>query len=63
MAKTSGLRPAQTAPQSGQSQQLGPHGGQGKEVTVTKGEPLPPTPTKSSTCTLVDPTRNKSGRN
>jgi hypothetical protein len=34
----------------------------GNEVTSVKGEPLPPTPTPGSTYTLVDPTKNKSGR-
>jgi hypothetical protein len=41
MAKT--LKPGQTAPASGQYKVLGPRGGdQGVEVTVTKGEPMPP---------------------
>ena len=62
MDKTSGLKPGQSAPKSGQYQQVGPRGGKGKEVTAVKGEPLPPTPTKGSTYTLVDPTKNKSGR-
>ena len=56
------LRPGNTAPKSGQYQQIGPRGGAGKEVTVVKGEPLPPTPTPGSTYKLVDPTNNKSGR-
>lgn len=56
------LRPGNTAPKSGQYQQIGPRGGAGKEVTVVKGEPLPPTPAAGSTYTLVDPTKNKSGR-
>ena len=59
--KTSGLKPGEVAPKSGQYQQLGPRGGKGPEVTSVKGEPLPPTPTKGSTDTLVDPTRHKSG--
>lgn len=37
MAKDKGLRPGQTAPKSGQYEQVGPRGGKGKEVTVTKG--------------------------
>ncbi len=56
------LRPGNTAPKSGQYQQIGPRGGAGKEVTVVKGEPLPPTPAAGSTYKLVDPTNNKSGR-
>lgn len=62
MSKTSGLRPGQTVPKSGQYQQIGPRGGQGSEVTSVKGEPLPPTKTPGSTYTLVDATKNKSGR-
>ena len=56
------MKPGQHAPKSGQYQQVGPRGGKGKEVTVVKGEPLPPTPAKGSTYTLVDPTKNKSGQ-
>ena len=62
MAKTSGLKPGQTAPRSGQYQQVGPRGGHGPEVTSVKGEPLPPTPTAGSTYRLVDPTKHKSRR-
>lgn len=62
MGKISGLKPGQTAPKSGQYQQIGPRGGHGPEVTSVKGEPLPPTPKSGSTYTLVDPTKNKSGR-
>ena len=62
MSKKSGLKPGQTAPNSGQYQQIGPTGGKGKEVTVVKNEPLPPTPEKGTTYTLVDPTKNKSGK-
>ena len=61
MAKGKGMKPGNTAPKSGQYQQIGPKGGKGKEVTVTKGEPLPPAPTKGTTYKLVDPTKNKSG--
>ncbi len=60
--QTSGLKPGQTAPRSGQYQQVGPRGGQGAERTVTKGEPLPPTPTPGTTYKLVDPTKNGAGR-
>lgn len=60
--KTTGLKPGQTAPKSGQYEQVGPRGGHGKEVTVVKNKPLPPTPTKGGTYDLVDPTNNKSGR-
>lgn len=61
MAADKGMKPGSTAPKSGQYQQIGPRGGKGKEVTVTKGEPLPPTPSKGTTYKLVDPTKNKSG--
>lgn len=61
MAKT--LKPGKTAPRSGQYEIVGPRGGEtGKERTVVKGEPLPPTPGKGQTYKLVDPTRNKSGK-
>ena len=62
MAKKSGLRPGQKAPASGQYGQVGPRGGKGREITAVKGEPLPPTTNKGSTYKLVDPTKNKSGR-
>lgn len=57
------LKPGETAPRSGQYEIIGPRGGEtGKERTVTKGEPLPPTPQKDQTYKIVDPTKNKSGR-
>ena len=59
---TKGLKPGQTAPASGQYQQEGPRGGKGPEVTVVRGEPLPPTPKPNTTYNLVDPSKNKSGR-
>ncbi len=62
MAKQSGLKPGQKAPASGQYRQVGPRGAKGPEVTVVKGEPLPPTPSKGSTYTLVDPSKNNSGK-
>jgi hypothetical protein len=61
MSKKSGFRPGQTAPNSGQYQEVGPSGGKGREVTSTQGEPLPPTTESGSTYTLVDPTKNKAG--
>lgn len=61
MSSLKGLRPGQKATRSGQYQQIGPRGGAGIEVTVSKGEPLPPTPKSNMTYTLVDPTKNKSG--
>ena len=40
MSKTRNLRPGGKVPRSGQYQQTGPRGGQGKEVTSVKGERL-----------------------
>jgi len=62
MAKTSGLKPGQPAPRSGQYRQIGPRGGKGPEVTAVKGKPLPPSQTKGTTYDLVDATKHKSGR-
>ena len=56
--RPSGLKPGQSAPQSGQYQQIGPRGGEGPERTVVKGEPLPPTPKPGTTYKLVDPTKH-----
>lgn len=53
------FKPGHTAPQSGQYGIFGPRGGDtGKERTVTKGEPLPPTPQSGQTYKLVDPTQH-----
>jgi len=62
MGKHNGLKPGQNAPASGQYQTIGPRGGKGNEVTVSKGETLPPTPTPGSKYNLVDRSKNKSGR-
>ena len=59
MSKTSGLKPGQNAPVSGQYQIQGPRGGKGPERTVVRNEPLPPTPSRNSTYTLVDRTKTK----
>ena len=61
MPKKSGFHPGETAPRSGQYQEVDPRGEKGREVTSVKGEPLPPTTQPGSTYTLVDPTKNKSG--
>lgn len=58
-SKKSGLKPGQTAPRSGQYQQIGSRGGKGAERTVVRGEPLPPTPKSGMTYTLVDATKTK----
>ncbi len=62
MTKTKDIKPGEIAQRSGQYQQIGPRGGKGMEVTVVKGEPLPPTPKKRMTYTLVDPTKHKADR-
>lgn len=50
-------------PRPGQYERVGPRGGHsGHEVTVVRGEPLPPTPNPGSTYRIVDRTRNDSGR-
>ena len=61
MPRETTLRPGNVATRSVQYQHA-PRGGRGKEVTVTRGEPLPPTPKPGMSYTLVDPTKNKSGR-
>jgi len=56
------FKPGQKAPNSGQYLQIGPRGGKGREVTVVKNEPLPPTPGPKMSYILVDATKNKSGK-
>lgn len=48
------FRPGETAPRSGQYRRVGTK----KEVTVTRGEPLPPTPKPGQKYRLVDPTKH-----
>ena len=56
-------RPGQKAPASGQYEIVGQRGGRtGKERTVVKGEPLPPTPEKGQGYRMADRTKNRSGR-
>ena len=58
-----GLKPGQMAPASGQYGVVGPRGGKiNKEVTVVKGEPMPPTQKPGQTYVMNDPTKNKSGK-
>ena len=58
-----GLKPDQKAPASGQYGVVGPRGGKiNKEVTVVKGEPMPPTQKPGQTYVMNDPTKNKSGK-
>ena len=52
-------KPGETATRSGQYEQIGPRGGRtGVERTVTRGEPLPPTPRSGMSYLLVDPTKH-----
>ncbi len=55
-------KPGEKAPRSGQYQIIGTRGGLGAERTVTKGEPMPPTPQKGQVYKLVDPSKNGAGR-
>ena len=55
-------KPGQKADRSGQYEIVGPRGGRtGEERTVTKGEPMPPTPKPGQKYNLVDPTKHKRG--
>jgi len=57
------LKPGNTAPASAQYEIVGPRGGSThQERTVTKGEPLPPTPQAGQRYVIADRTKNKSGR-
>jgi hypothetical protein len=57
---TKNYKPGQTAQRSGQYEIRGQRGGHtGNERTVTRGEPLPPTPQKGQTYTLADATKHK----
>jgi hypothetical protein len=52
--------PGQKAPFSGQYPLVGPQGGpQGREVTVTKGVPMPPTPRPGMGYGKPDKTKHK----
>lgn len=55
------LKPGQKAPRSGQYGIVGPRGGNtGEERTVTRGEPMPPTPKPGQGYVLNDPTKHRS---
>lgn len=59
MAQKPSLKSGQTAPKSGQYERVNRIGNPtGKEVTVTRGEPLPPTPKKGQSYRLVDKTKH-----
>lgn len=54
------LKPGTPTPKSGQYNVVGPRGGdKGREVTSTKGNPLPPTQKPGEGYKLVDPTKHK----
>lgn len=56
------LKPGKPAPASAQYEIVGPRGGRtGEERTVSKGEPLPPTPKAGQHYVIADRTKNKSG--
>ena len=57
--KTAGLRPGEKCPQSGQYQVVKPNGTRGGEVTVSKGEHMPPGQLPGTTYELVDATQHK----
>lgn len=53
------LKPGERAPRSGQYEIVGPRGGRtGEERTVTRQEPLPPTPKAGQRYEIVDPTKH-----
>ena len=57
------VKPGQRAPRSGQYEEVAPRGGRTwHEVTISKGERVPPTRQPRGGFTIVDPTKNKSGR-
>ena len=58
MATSKKFKPGQTAPKSGQYRNTTTK----HEVTVTKGEPLPPTPKAGQEYTLVDATKHKASK-
>ena len=60
MAKKPVLKPGQKAPVSGQYGLLGPRGApRGREATIVKNEPAPPTPSSGMTWKLADRTKHK----
>lgn len=60
---TKHLKPGNTAPASAQYEIVGPRGGHtGQERTVTRGEPLPPTPRAGQGYVIADRTKNNAGR-
>ena len=59
MGRKKMYKPGQRVPYSGQAEIIGPRGGRtGKERTVTRGEPFPPTPKKRQRYVIVDRTKH-----
>ena len=57
------LKPGEPAPRSGEYEIRGERGGHtGKERTVVRGEPLPPTPARGQGYTISRPAHNGAGR-
>ena len=57
------LKPGQRSPVSAQVEIVGPRGGRtGEERTVTRNEPMPPTPKPGQGYVVVDRTKNGAGR-
>lgn len=53
------FKPGEKAPRSGQYEIIGPHGGRtGKERTIVRNEPMPPTPKKGQGYIIIDPTKH-----
>jgi hypothetical protein len=61
MTRTTGLKPGEPAPRSGQYRRIGPRGGKAPEITAIKGKPLPPSPIKGATYSMVVANKNKTG--
>ena len=62
-AKSPVHKPGEKTPVSGQYGIVGPRGGRtGVEVTVSKGETLPPTPKPGQGFVLVDKTKHESDK-
>jgi hypothetical protein len=56
-------KPGEKAPASGQYEIIGSRGGKtGQERTVTKNEPLPPTPESGQQYIISDRTKNNAGK-
>lgn len=61
MANT--FKPGEIAPSSGEYEIKGPRGGDtGKERTVVKNKPFPPTPSSGQTYTMHRPAHNGAGK-